>query len=37
MVSAAFEAQFGVPPTPLRDGIAATVAWYRELLTAAPS
>lgn len=37
MVSAAFEERFGVHPTPLRDGIAATAAWYRELLTAAPA
>ncbi len=37
MVSAAFEAQFDVHPTPLRDGIAATVAWYRELLAAVPA
>jgi nucleoside-diphosphate-sugar epimerase len=37
MVSAAFEHQFGVHPTPLREGIAATVAWYRELLAAVPA
>ena len=34
MVSAAFEERFDVHPTPLGDGIAATVAWYRELVAA---
>jgi nucleoside-diphosphate-sugar epimerase len=34
MVSAAFEQRFGATPTPLDDGIAATVAWYREFLSA---
>jgi nucleoside-diphosphate-sugar epimerase len=29
MVSAAFEEAFGVHPTPLPEGIAQTVAWYR--------
>ncbi len=32
MVSAAFERQFGVTPTPLEEGIPATVAWYRDWL-----
>lgn len=35
MVSEAFETAFGVHPTPLPEGIAATVAWYREFLAAA--
>ena len=34
VVSARFEATFGATPTPLEEGIAATVAWYRELLAA---
>lgn len=29
MVSDAFEKHFGTRPTPLRDGLLATVAWYR--------
>jgi hypothetical protein len=29
MVSAAFEERFGIRPTPLDEGIAETVAWYR--------
>jgi nucleoside-diphosphate-sugar epimerase len=37
MVSEAFEERFGVHPTPLRDGIAATVAWYRQALAHAPA
>lgn len=32
MISAAFENTFGVEPTPLKDGLAATIAWYRALL-----
>ncbi|MBB5234732.1 nucleoside-diphosphate-sugar epimerase [Deinococcus budaensis] len=32
MVSTAFEHQFGVFPTPLEEGIAQTLAWYREVL-----
>lgn len=32
MVSTPFETRFGVRPTPLRDGLAATVDWYRALL-----
>jgi nucleoside-diphosphate-sugar epimerase len=35
MVSVAFEQRFGLTPTPLPDGIAATVAWYRDFLEAA--
>lgn len=35
MVSNAFENAFDVHPTPLGDGIAATVAWYRQLGTEA--
>lgn len=33
MVSEAFERQFGVHPTPLAQGIAQTVAWYRDFLS----
>ena len=33
MVSARFEQTFGVRPTPLEQGVAETVAWYRALLT----
>lgn len=36
MVSAAFEAQFGVHPTPLPEALDATVEWYRGLLDAPP-
>lgn len=32
MVSADFEKTFGTRPTPLRDGLAATLQWYREWL-----
>jgi nucleoside-diphosphate-sugar epimerase len=32
MVSAAFEHQFDQHPTPLEDGLRATLAWYREAL-----
>ena len=32
MVSAAFEQQFGVQPTPFETGIPATVAWYQAFL-----
>ena len=32
MVSTAFERAFGVQPTPLEEGVPATVAWYREFL-----
>ena len=32
MVSTPFRERFGVEPTALRDGLAATVAWYREAL-----
>lgn len=32
MVSTPFQEQFGVQPTALRDGLAATVDRYRELL-----
>ncbi|MFB1046491.1 NAD-dependent epimerase/dehydratase family protein [Streptomyces chrestomyceticus] len=32
MVSDAFERRFGMAPTPLPDGIGATVEWYREWL-----
>ena len=34
MVSADFEATFGVHPTPLREALAATVAWYAAALGA---
>jgi nucleoside-diphosphate-sugar epimerase len=34
MVSTAFERAFGVAPTPLEEGIPATVAWYRDYLAA---
>ncbi|MGJ7909174.1 NAD-dependent epimerase/dehydratase family protein [Actinopolyspora sp. H202] len=34
MVSAPFERRFGSQPTPLLDGLRATVEWYREFLTA---
>ena len=34
MVSAEFEAAFGVRPTPLREALAATVAWYAAALGA---
>lgn len=30
MVSAPFEAAFGIHPTPLRTALAATIAWYRD-------
>lgn len=33
MVSTPFQERFGVEPTALREGLAATVAWYRETLT----
>jgi nucleoside-diphosphate-sugar epimerase len=35
MISTAFETTFGVTPTPLEDGVAATVAAYSELLRGA--
>ena len=35
MVSDAFEARFGVSPTPLREGLRATLAWYEQHLAAA--
>ena len=35
MVSAAFEERFGVAPTPLRDGLRATLDWYERHLAAA--
>lgn len=34
MVSAPFERQFGTRPTPLPDGLRATVDWYRAFLAA---
>ena len=34
MVSTAFERAFGVTPTPLHDGLRATVEWYRAFLSA---
>jgi nucleoside-diphosphate-sugar epimerase len=35
MVSSAFEAEFGVHPTPLPEALDATVEWYRRFLEAA--
>ncbi len=35
VVSEAFEQQYGVHPTPLEEGLRATVDWYRGLLAAA--
>ena len=33
VVSSAFEQQFGIPPTPLREALAATVEWYSAALS----
>ena len=32
LVSTAFQRAFGTEPTPLKDALAATIAWYRSLL-----
>jgi len=34
MDSSAFEARFGVHPTPLEEGLDATLDWYRAFLAA---
>ena len=32
MVSSAFEREFGIAPTPLAEGLAVTLDWYRAFL-----